>query len=322
MSWYGFGEAKMDRNLALEFVRVTEAAAIACSRWMGKGDKIKADKAAVDAMRSRFNAIDFNGEVVIGEGEKDEAPLLYIGEKVGTKKGIEVDIAVDPLECTSNLAKGKPNAISVLAAAPKGCLLKAPGTYMDQISVGAKAKGAIDITADVKTNLKNIAKALDKNIEDITVIILDRPRHEKTIKEIREAGARIRLIWHGTVSAGVAAALPDTGIDVMMGIGGAPEAVVTAAAIKCLGGDMQGILKPHDDKSKKQAIEMGIKEGQVFKLEDLVKGDKSMFIATGVSDGPLLKGVVFQEHGMTTHSIVMRCKTGTIRFIEARHHVK
>lgn len=312
----------MDRNLALELVRVTEAAAIACARWMGKADKIKADEAAVNEMRSRFNVVDFDAEVVIGEGEKDEAPLLYIGERLGTKKGIKVDIAVDPLECTSNLANGKPNAISVLAAAPKGCLLKAPGTYMDQISVGPKAKGVIDITADVKTNLINIAKALNKNIEDITVIILDRPRHEKTIKEIRDAGARIRLIEHGTISAGVATLLPDSGIDVMMGIGGAPEGVITAAAVKCFGGDMQGVLKPHNEKFMKQAEEMGIDTNKIFKLDDLVKGNKSMFVATGVSDGPLLKGVVFHDHTITTHSVVMRSKTGTIRFVETNHHAK
>lgn len=312
----------MDRNLALEFVRVTEAAAIASSRLMGKGDKIKADQAAVDEMRSRFNVVEFSGEVVIGEGEKDEAPLLYIGEKVGIGKGMKVDVAVDPLECTDNLAKGKPNAISVLAVAPRGCLLKAPGTYMDQISVGPKAKGVIDITADVRTNLKKIAKALGKNIEDVTVIILDRPRHEQIIKEIREAGARIRLIEHGTVSAGVAVALPDTGIDVMMGVGGAPEAVITAAAIKCLGGDMQGILKPHNEKTTQQAKEMGIKEGQLFKLDNLVKGNECMFVATGVSDGPLLQGVVFEDHIIKTHSIVMRAKTGTIRFIETKHHTR
>ncbi|MDP7180264.1 MAG: class II fructose-bisphosphatase [Candidatus Woesearchaeota archaeon] len=309
----------MDRNLALEFVRVTEAAAIACSKWMGKGDKISADKAAVDAMRSRFNSVDFDGEVVIGEGEKDEAPLLFIGEEIGTKKGIKVDIAVDPLECTSNLAKGKPNAISVLAAAPKGCLLKAPGTYMDQLCVGPQAKGVIDIKTDVKTNLTNVAKALDKEIGEVTVILLDRPRHEQLVKDIRDAGAKIRLIGHGTVSAGVAAALPDSGIDVMMGIGGAPEAVITAAALKSLGGDMQGILKPHDDKCIKQAEEMGISAEKVFGLEDLAKGDEVMFVATGISDGPLLKGIVVGCDDITTHSIVMRAKTGTIRHVEAKH---
>ena len=310
---------KMDRNLALEFVRVTEAAAIACSKWMGKGDKIAADKAAVDAMRSRFNSVDFDGEVVIGEGEKDEAPLLFIGEEIGTKKGIKVDIAVDPLECTSNLSKGKPNAISVLAAAPKGCLLKAPGTYMDQLCVGPQSKGVIDIKADVKTNLEAIAKALDKEVGEVTVILLERPRHEQLVKDIRGAGAKIRLIEHGTVSAGVAAAMPYSGIDVMMGIGGAPEAVITAAALKSLGGDMQGVLKPHDDKCVKQAEEMGISTEKVFGLEDLAKGNEVMFVATGISDGPLLKGVVVGSDDITTHSIVMRAKTGTIRHVEAKH---
>jgi len=309
----------MERNLALEFVRVTEAAAIAAAKWMGKGDKIAADKAAVDAMRSRFNSVDFSGEVVIGEGEKDKAPLLYIGEKIGTGKGHALDIAVDPLECTSNLANGKPNAITVLAAGPKGTLLKAPGTYMDQLCVGAKAKGTIDITKDVKTNLKNIAKGLGKPLSDVVVCVLDRPRHEKLIKEIRAAGVRIRLIEHGTVSGGVAAALPDSGIDVMMGIGGAPEGVITAAAIRCLGGDMQGILKPHEEKFSKQAKAMGLKENQVFKLNDLVKTNECQFVATGVSDGPLLKGVVFQNSHIVTHSIVMRAKSGTVRFIEAIH---
>lgn len=312
----------MDRNLALEFVRVTEAAAIACSHWMGRGDKIKADQAAVDAMRSRFNVVDFDGEVVIGEGEKDEAPLLYIGEKVGTKKGMKVDIAVDPLECTTNLACGRPNAISVLAVGPKGTLLKAPGTYMDQLAVGPKAKGAIDIRKSIKTNLHNVAKALEKDIDDVTVIILDRPRHEKMIKEIRDTGARIRLIDHGTISAGVATAMDDSGIDVMMGIGGAPEAVITAAALKCIGGEIQTILKPHNDKFMKQAKEMKIDLDKVFTTDDLVKGDECMFVATGISDGPLLQGVVFQGHSIRTHSIVMRGKTGTIRFIEARHHAK
>jgi len=309
----------MERNLALEFVRVTEAAAIAAAKWMGKGDKIAADRAAVDAMRSRFNSVDFSGEVVIGEGEKDKAPLLYIGEKIGTGKGMEIDIAVDPLECTSNLANGKPNAISVLAAGPKGSLLKAPGTYMDQLAVGTKAKGSIDIRKSVEHNLKKIAKALGKNISDVTVIVLDRPRHEKLIKDIRKSGARIRLIEHGTISAGIAAALPDTGIDVMMGIGGAPEGVITAAALKCLGGDMQGILKPHEKKFGEQAKKMGLKENQLFTLNDLVKTDKCQFVATGVSDGPMLKGIVFQNSHIVTHSLVMRAKSGTARFVEAIH---
>jgi fructose-1,6-bisphosphatase II len=310
----------MDRNLALEFVRVTEAAAISCAHFMGRGDKIKADQAAVDAMRSRFNQVEFDGEVVIGEGEKDEAPLLFIGEKIGTGRGPKIDIAVDPLECTSNLANGKENSITVIAAGPRGTLLKAPGTYMDQISVGKKAVGCININNSVTQNLKNIAKALNKKVQDVTVAILDRPRHEKTIKEIRKLGSRIRLIEHGTVSAGIAPCIPGSGIDIMLGIGGAPEAVITAAALKCLGGDMEGILKPHNEHFEKQAKEMGLKPGRTFKIEDLARGNEVMFAATGVTHGPLLKGVNFTTHGPNTHSVVMRANTGTIRWIEAHHH--
>jgi len=311
---------KMDRNLALEFVRITEAAAISCARWMGKADKIKADKAAVDSMRKRFNYVDFKGKVVIGEGEKDEAPMLYIGEKLGTGNGPEMDIAIDPLECTDNLAKGRPNAISVLAAGPKGSLLNAPGSYMDQLAVGPAAKGVIDIKAPIKKNLQNIAKALNKDIDELTVIILERDRHKDIIKQIREAGARIRLIDHGTVSAGIAAAIPDSGIDVMMGIGGAPEGVITAAALKCIGGEIQGILKPHKEEFKQQAIERGLDLNKVYKTDDLAKGNYLVFAATGVSDGPLLKGVVFTKYGEITHSLVMRSKSGTIRYIETHHH--
>jgi len=310
----------MDRNLALEFVRITEAAAISCARWMGKADKIKADKAAVDSMRKRFNYVDFKGKVVIGEGEKDEAPMLYIGEKLGTGNGPEMDIAIDPLECTDNLAKGRPNAISVLAAGPKGSLLNAPGSYMDQLAVGPAAKGVIDIKAPIKKNLQNIAKALNKDIDELTVIILERDRHKDIIKQIREAGARIRLIDHGTVSAGIAAAIPDSGIDVMMGIGGAPEGVITAAALKCIGGEIQGILKPHKEEFKQQAIERGLDLNKVYKTDDLAKGNYLVFAATGVSDGPLLKGVVFTKYGEITHSLVMRSKSGTIRYIETHHH--
>ncbi len=311
----------MDRNLALEFVRVTEAAAISCAHWLGKGDKNAADKAAVDAMRSRFNNVDFDGIVVIGEGEKDEAPMLYIGEKVGTGKGPKIDIAIDPLECTSNLANGKPNAISVLAAGERGSLLKAPGTYMDQISVGKKAIGSIDINASVKENIKNIASALNKDIKDVTVMILDRPRHAEVIKQIRAVGARIRLIEHGTISAGIAPCIEESGIDVMLGIGGAPEAVITAAALKCLGGDMQAVLKPHEEKYKQQALHMGIKDlDKVFHLNDLANGHNIMFAATGVSDGPLLNGIRFTSSGAVTHSVVMRAASGTVRWIEAKHH--
>src|SRR3989338_3310358 len=311
---------KMDRNLALEFVRITEAAAISCARWMGKADKIKADKAAVDAMRKRFNYVDFKGKVVIGEGEKDEAPMLYIGEELGTGEGPEMDIAIDPLECTDNLAKGKPNAISVLAAGPKGSLLNAPGSYMDQLAVGPAAKGVIDIKAPIKDNLKNIAKALKKDIDELTVIILERERHNDMIKMIKEAGARIRLIDHGTVSAGIAPAMHNSGIDVMMGIGGAPEGVITAVALKCMGGEIQGVLKPHKEEFKQQAIDRGLSLNKVYKTDDLAKGNYLVFAATGVSDGPLLKGVVFTKYGEITHSLVMRSKSGTIRYIETHHH--
>ncbi|MBI5390169.1 class II fructose-bisphosphatase [Candidatus Woesearchaeota archaeon] len=311
----------MERNLALEFVRVTEAAALAAARWMGKGDKNKADGAAVEAMRERFNWLDFDGEVVIGEGEKDEAPQLYTCEFLGSKKGPKMDIAIDPLECTENLALGKPNAISVLAAAPRGCLLKVPGTYMDQISVGHAAKGAIDITRSIKENIEEVAFALDKKVEDVTVIVLDRPRHKELIQQIRDAGARIRLIEHGTISGGLAPAISNSGIDMMAGIGGAPEAVITAAALRCLGGDLQAVLKPHNDKAKAQAAAMGFHDlAKVFKVEEIAKGDSNLFAATGISDGPLLKGVSFSSFGATTHSIVMRQHSGTIRFIEANHH--
>lgn len=310
----------MDKNLALEFVRITEAAAISCARCMGQNDKIKADKVAVDAMRKRFNYVDFKGKVIIGEGEKDEAPMLYIGEELGTGKGPEMDIAVDPLECTSNLSKGKPNAISVLAAGPKGSLLNAPGSYMDQLAVGPKAKGVIDINAPIKKNLKNIAQALGKDIKDLTVIILERDRHKEMIKDIIKTGSRVRLIEHGTISAGVAPVAPYSGIDVMMGIGGAPEGVITAVALKCMGGDFQGVLKPHKPEFKQQAIDRGLDLDKVYTMNDLAKGDGLVFAATGVSDGPLLKGVVFTNYGQLTHSLVMRSKSGTIRYIETHHH--
>ncbi|MBL7056293.1 class II fructose-bisphosphatase [Candidatus Woesearchaeota archaeon] len=310
----------MDRNLALEFVRITEAAAIACGPWMGKGDKIKADQAAVDAMRKRFNNVDFKGTVVIGEGEKDEAPMLYVGEKLGTGQGPEMDIAIDPLECTSNLANGKPNAISVLAAGPKGSLLDAPGSYMDQLAVGPKCAGKINIKDPIKKNLKNVAKALGKDVEDVTVAILERPRHDDMIKQIRECGSRVRLIDNGTVSAGIAPAMPDSGIDVMMGIGGAPEGVITAAALRCIGGEIQGILKPHKSEFEQQAKDRGLSLDKVYSTNDLAKGDNLVFAATGISDGPLLKGVVFTNYGFLTHSLVMRSKSGTVRYLEAHHH--
>lgn len=312
--------ARMERNLALEFVRVTEAAAIAAAHWLGKGDKKAADKAAVDAMRTRFNVVDFEGEVVIGEGDKDEAPMLYIGERIGTGKGARIDIAVDPLEGTELVAKGRPNAISVLAAGAKGSLLKAPGSYMNQIAVGAAAQGAVDITAPLKKNVKNVAAALGKSVQDVTVVLLERDRHKPIIDELRKIGCRIYLIEHGTVAAGLATAIEGSGIDMMVGIGGAPEGVITAAGLKCLGGDFQGILKPHEQKYIEQAQAMGISDlNHVFMIDELAKGEELQFVATGVSSGPFLHGVLFGKRNMTTHSIVMRKKSGTVRFLTTIH---
>ncbi|HLD18632.1 MAG TPA: class II fructose-bisphosphatase [Candidatus Nanoarchaeia archaeon] len=312
----------MDRNLALEFVRVTESAAIAAAAWMGKGDKISADKAAVDEMRSRFNQIDFDGIVKIGEGEKDEAPMLYTGEKIGTGKGPAMDVALDPVEGTTNLSLGLPNSISVVATGPRDHLLSMPGTYTEQLCVGPEAKEVIDIKASVKVNIHNIAKALGKPVDEVTVVILNRPRHEAMIKEIRDTGARISLIEHGTVAAGVAAAMPNSGVDVMMGTGGAPEAVITAVGVKCFGGNMQALLKPHKDKFLEDARKMGFHDlNKVLTMEDLAKGNNVTFAATGITSGPLLKGVVFGRNTVTTHSVVMRARTRTIRYIEAIHNI-
>src|SRR3989338_4029815 len=271
-------------------------------------------------MRSCLNFIDIDGTVVIGEGDKDEAPLLYIGEQLGTKKGPKIDIAVDPLEGTELVAKGRGNAITVLAAGPKGSLLHAPCTYMDQIAVGAAAKGAIDITAPLKKNIRDIAAALNKSINDIAVAILERDRHRQLIKELRALGCRLLLLEHGTVAAGLAAATPENEIDVMLGIGGAPEAVITAAGVKCLGGDFQGILKPHEEKYAQQARAMGIRDlNHIFTIGELAKGDELQFVATGVSSGPFLQGVIFREKAAITHSAVMRRKSGTVRYITAAH---
>ncbi len=313
----------MERELTLEFVRVTEAAALASAPWMGKGDKESADQAAVDAMRAVFDTVQIDGEVVIGEGEKDEAPMLYIGEKIGAKRGGAcVDIAVDPLEGTRLVARGLPNALAVIAAAEKGCLLRAPDTYMQKIAVGPRAKGSIDIKASTRVNLENISRAMGMRVQDLTVIVLDRPRHEELISEIREVGSRIRLISDGDVAGGIAAALDETGVDVLMGIGGAPEGVLTAAALKCLGGEIQGVLKPRNDEEIKRAREMGFSEiDRVLKMEDLVKGDDIMFSVTGVTDGDMLEGVRFSGDRATTETIIMRSKTGTIRTVKAHHLV-
>ncbi|MBP2650776.1 MAG: glpX [Firmicutes bacterium] len=309
----------MDRELALEFVRVTEAAAIASGRWMGRGNKIAADQAAVDAMRSAFDTVSISGTVVIGEGELDEAPMLYIGEKVGAG-GLAVDIAVDPLEGTNLVAKGLPGSIAVIAIAPGGKLLHAPDMYMDKIAVGPKAAGKIDINAPVKENLKAVASALELKIEDMVVVILDRERHAKIINEVRDAGARIRLITDGDVSPAISAAVEGTGIHMLLGIGGAPEGVLTAAAIKCLGGDMQAKLCPENDAEIARCKTMGIADiNKVLTIDDLVQGDDVMFAATAITQSDLLRGVNYFGGGARTNSIVMRYKTGTVRFVDAIH---
>lgn len=312
----------MDRMLALEVVRVTEAAALASARLMGRGDEKACDQAAVDAMRKCFDTLRIRGRVVIGEGERDEAPMLYIGEQVGSGDGDtqEIDIALDPLEGTTICATGRGNAISVIAMAEKGNFLHAPDTYMEKIAVGAKAKGAIDLSKSPTENLRRIAEAMDRYVEDLTVCILDRPRHEKLIHEVREAGARIKLIGDGDVAGAVATCFPETGVDVLMGTGGAPEGVLAAAAIRCVGGDFQGRLRPRNDEEVKRANAMGIDDlDKIFGLEDLASGDV-MFAATGVTSGDFLKGVRFFGGGATTHSVVMRSKTGTLRYIESVHH--
>ena len=309
----------MDRELAMEFVRVTEAAAIACARWMGKGDKIAADQAAVDAMRQAFDDVSVSGKVVIGEGEMDEAPMLYIGEVVGAG-GVKVDIAVDPLEGTNLVAKGLPGAIAVLAIAPRGGLLHAPDMYMDKIAVGPRAAGKIDINASVLDNLKAVASAMDREVADLTVVILDRPRHADIINQVRSAGSRIKLIADGDVSPAINAAIEGTGVHMLLGIGGAPEGVIAAAALKCLGGDMQAKLWPENDADIERAKLMGITDiNKVLTIDDLVSGRDAIFAATAITQGDLLNGVRYFGGGVRTHSLVMRYKTGTVRFVDAIH---
>lgn len=315
----------MDRNLAINLVRVTEAAAIGASKYLGKGDKNIADQAAVDCMRKMFDTIDIDGVVVIGEGEMDEAPMLYIGEKIGSgcEGAIKVDIAVDPLDGTNCVAKGLPNAIAVVALAPSGCLLHAPDMYMDKIAVGPKARGLVSLDLPLVENIKRVSKALDKSLDDLTVTMLDRERHEKLIKECREAGVRIKLFNDGDVGAAMATCFDNTGVDMMVGIGGAPEGVLAAAALKCMGGDFQGRLVPYEESERKRCLDMGIDPNKLLTMEDLVKGNEVYFAATGISDGEFLKGVVYKGNSIaTTHSLVMRSETGTIRFVEAIHKLE
>jgi fructose-1,6-bisphosphatase II len=311
----------MDRNLAMEVVRVTEMAAIASARLMGRGNKNESDQVAVDAMRRAFDALHINGTVVIGEGERDEAPMLYIGEKVGRRnpEDPEVDIALDPLEGTNLCAYGRPGGISVVAMAGKGKLLNAPDTYMEKIAVGPRAKGAIDLRRSAAENLHSIAEKMKVYVSDLTVMILDRERHADLIKEVRSAGARIRLIEDGDVAGAISTCFEDAGVDVLMGTGGAPEGVIAAAAIRSVGGDMQGRLVPRNNEEIARAKRMGITDmSKIYTAEELAGGEV-MFAASGVTTGDFLRGVRFFGTGCETHSVVMRSKTGTVRFIQSRH---
>ena len=311
---------KPDRNLALELVRATEAAALAAGRWMGRGDKVGADQAAVDAMRLSLNSIVMDGVVVIGEGEKDEAPMLYNGEVLGTGDPPPVDIAVDPIDGTRLTSLGLPGALSVVALSERGTMYF-PGSivYMRKIAVGPEAKGVIDLNAPVEENLKKVAKAKKRDVDDLTVVILDRPRHEKLISEVRAAGARIKLIPDGDISGGLMTAIEDTGLDMLMGIGGSPEAVVTACALKCIGGEIQCKLWPRNEEERREALDGGLDLERVLTTDDLVQGDNVFFAATGVTDGELLQGVKYFGSGAQTYSIVMRSKSGTVRLVEATH---
>ncbi|MEG0258634.1 MAG: class II fructose-bisphosphatase [Lysinibacillus sp.] len=313
----------MERSLSMEVVRVTEAAAIASAKWMGRGLKIEADDAATTAMRTMFDTIPMHGTVVIGEGEMDEAPMLYIGEELGLRNGgPEVDIAVDPLEGTNIVAKGTTGALTVLAIADKGNLLNAPDMYMEKLAVGPEAAGKVDINASVTDNLAAVAAAKNKDISDVVAILLDRDRHNAIIDEIREAGARIKFIQDGDVAAAINTAFDSTGVDIMFGIGGAPEGVISAVALKCLGGDFQGRLLPEDEEQRLRCEKMGIDVNKVYYLDDLVKGDDAIFAATAVTDGELLRGVQYKGTYCLTHSVVMRAKSGTVRFIEGRHSLE
>lgn len=314
-------ELTLDRNFALEAIRVTEAAALACVNWIGKGDEKAADQAAVNAMRRALNTLSIDGTVVIGEGERDKAPMLYIGEKVGCGQGPAIDIALDPLEGTTICATGGPNALAVVAMAEKGGFLHAPDVYMDKIAVGGGLpKNVVDLDNSVKENLKNLAKAKKCDIEDLMVCILDRDRHEEMIAKTREAGARVQLIGDGDVASVIATASANTGVHMYMGIGGAPEGVLAAAALRCIGGQMQGRLKFSAADQRERAKRMGITDfTKKYTLEEMAKGNV-MFAATGVTNGSMLKGVARTATGATTHSVVMRSKTATVRYIEAFHN--
>jgi fructose-1,6-bisphosphatase II len=311
-----------DRNLAMELVRVTEAAAMAAGRWVGKGDKIAGDGAAVDAMRQLVATVSMRGVVVIGEGEKDEAPMLFNGEEVGNGDGPDCDVAVDPVDGTTLMAKGMPNALAVLAVAERGAMFDPSAVfYMEKLAVGPEAAGMVDITAPIAENVRRVAKAKHSSVSDVVVCVLDRPRHEKIIQEIRDAGARIHFISDGDVAGAIAAARPSTGVDMLIGIGGTPEGIIAAAAMKCLGGELQGKLWPKDDAEREKALAAGHDLDRILTTDDLVRGDNVFFCATGVTDGDLLRGVHYRAGGATTQSIVMRSKSGTVRMIDGYHRL-
>ncbi|PSL45817.1 fructose-1,6-bisphosphatase II [Salsuginibacillus halophilus] len=312
----------MERSLSMELVRVTEAAALSAARWMGRGEKEEADAAATSAMRDVFDTIPMKGTVVIGEGERDEAPMLYIDETLGNGFGPRVDVAVDPVEGTDIVAKGTWNALAVLGVADDGHMLHAPDIYMDKIAVGPEAVGVIDMEAPVVDNLNAVAKAKGKEVEDLVVSILDRDRHAELISEVRSTGARIKLIPAGDVAGAMNTAFDETGVDMLIGSGGAPEGVLAAVALKCLGGELQGRLLPQTEEQEERCGRMGIDDiHRVLRMDDLVGGDDAIFAATGVTDGELLKGVHFKGGRATTESLVMRAKSGTVRFVDGTHNV-
>lgn len=309
----------MDRNLALEFVRVTEAAAIAAAEWIGFGEAKKADGAAVNEMRDRFNQIDFQGTVVIGEGEKDEAPQLYTGEHVGNGSGSVMDLAIDPLECTDSVAWGRYNAVSVIAAGAKDSLFAGPDTYMDKIAVGREARNIIDLDAPVPDNVRKVAQALGKDVREVTVVVMDRPRNEALIKDIRAAGARVRLITDGDMAAAIAACFPENEIDMLMGSGGSAESVLAAVAVKIMGGEILARFKSPDEKHAQIVAKAGYDQKVIYTAADLARGDQLTFTATGIIEGPLLKGVVNHRDFIETHSMVLRGSSGTLRYITTHH---
>ena len=314
------GEATPDRNLGMELVRATEAGALAAARWMGRGDKEGADGAAVEAMRALLNTVAMAGVVVIGEGEKDEAPMLFNGEQLGRGVPPEVDIAVDPVEGTTLTSLGRANALSVIAASDRGTMFDpGPAFYMNKVVVGPDAKGSIDIDRSPTDNLHAVAEALGEQVRDLTVVVLDRPRHEALIAEIRAAGARVRLIQDGDVAGGITAAWPESSADILFGIGGTPEGVITAAALKCLGGEIQARLAPRDDDQRRAIVEAGIDPDRILTADDLVAGDNCVFACTGITDGELVRGVHYDRRGATTESLVMRSRSGTLRTIAARY---